>query len=284
MINNLFYHLTFSILRATISERQNHFKMKILVCVKQVPEPENAFIIDDSKEWIRPGTFSYRMNRFDESALEEALSIKDRYKAVGIDVISVGSENSKDVIRRAIGMGADAGIYIFHDPVGYVSPFLTASFIASYIKENNYDLIFAGAISEDSLQGQVGPLAAEMAGLPCVSFVVKQEISSDQKSMYVERELDGGLVEFFELALPALLTIQGGINKPRYPSLSNVLRASRAEIRTINSDLYTKSVPGQKNKQLTIPEKKREGYVLSGSVHEKAAELIRILSQKSFIA
>jgi electron transfer flavoprotein beta subunit len=224
------------------------------------------------------------MNRFDESALEEALSIKDRYKAVGIDVISVGSENSKDVIRRAIGMGADSGIYVFHDPVGYVSPFLTASFIASYIKENNYDLIFAGAISEDSLQGQVGPLAAEMAGLPCISFVVKQEISQDFKGIYVERELDGGLVESFELALPALLTIQGGINKPRYPSLSNVLRANRVEIRTINPDLFGKTVPMQGKLKLTIPQKRRDGHFLSGSVKEKSAELIRILSQKSFIA
>ena len=230
-----------------------------------------------------PGTFSYKMNRFDESALEEALSIKDRYKSVEIDVLSVGPENSKDAIRRALGMGADAGIHVFHDPGGYVSPFLTASFVASYIKENFYDLVFAGAVSEDYMQGQVGSLAAEMAGLPCVSFVVKQEISPDRKSIYVERELDGGLVESFELTLPALITIQGGINKPRYPSLSNVLRANRAEIRTINSDLYTKSVPRQRNLRLTIPEKRREGYVLSGSVQEKAAELIRILSQKAFI-
>lgn len=258
--------------------------MKMLVCVKQVPESDSSFIIGDSRDWIRRETFSYKMNRFDESALEEALSIKDRDKSVEIDVLSVGPENSKDALVRALGMGADAGIHISQNPGGYVSPFLTASCIASYIKENRYDLVLAGAVSEDYMQGQVGPLAAEMAGLPCVSFVVKQEISPDRKSIYVERELDGGLVESFELTLPALITIQGGINKPRYPSLSNVLRANRAETRTINSDLYTKSVPGQRNLRLTIPEKRREGYVLSGSVHEKAAELIRILSQKSFIA
>ncbi|MBU2622720.1 MAG: hypothetical protein KKD92_10425, partial [Proteobacteria bacterium] len=140
-----------------------------------------------------------------------------------------------------------------------------------------------GAMSEDYMQGQVGPLAAEMTGLPCVSFVVKQEISPDQKSIYVERELDGGLIESFELTLPALLTIQGGINKPRYPSLSNVLRANRAEIRTINADLVGKPDPKQTNTRITIPEKRRDGYVLSGSAQEKAAKLIRILSQKAFI-
>lgn len=257
--------------------------MKILVCVKQVPESDSSFIINDSGEWICKGAFSYKMNRFDETALEEALSIKDGYKSVEIDVLSVGPENSKDVIRRALGMGADAGIHILFDTEGYVSPLLTASCIASYIKGNRYDLVFAGAVSEDYMQGQVGSLAAEMAGLPCMSFVVKQEISPDIKNIYVERELDGGLVESFELTLPAILTIQGGINKPRYPSLSNMLRANRAEIKTINSDLICKTDPKPVFLRLTIPEKRREGYVLSGSVHEKAAELIHILNQKAFI-
>ncbi|MDP3286126.1 MAG: electron transfer flavoprotein subunit beta/FixA family protein [Desulfobacterales bacterium] len=257
--------------------------MKILVCIKQVPESDSSFIIDDSQKWIYMEPLSYKMNRFDESALEEALSIRDRYKSVGIDVLSVGTENSKDIIRRALGMGADAGIHILNDACGYISPFLTASYIVSYIKDNYYDLVFTGAMSEDYMQGQVGPLSAEMTGLPCVSFVVKQEISPDQKSIYVEREMDGGLIESFELTLPALLTIQGGINKPRYPSLSNMLRANRAEIRTINSDLISITDPKQINSRLTIPEKRREGYVLSGSVQEKASKLIHILSQKSFI-
>lgn len=257
--------------------------MKILVCIKQVPESDNSFIIDDPQNWICSELFSYKMNRFDESAIEEALSIKDRYKSVVIDVLSVGPENSKDIIRRALGMGADAGIHIFCDADGYISPFLTASCIAYCIKENFYDLIFTGAMSEDYMQGQVGPLTAEMAGLPCVSFVVKQAISNDQKNIYVEREFDGGLIESFELKLPALFTIQGGINKPRYPSLSNMLRANRAEIKTIHSDLICKTDPKPVTLRMTIPEKRREGYVLSGSVQEKAAKLIRILSQKTFI-
>ena len=223
------------------------------------------------------------MNRFDESALEEALLIKDGDKSAGIDVLSAGPETSKDIIRRALGMGADSGVHILCDADGYVSPFLTGSYIASYIKENYYDLVFTGAMSEDYMQGQVGPLAAEMTGLPCVSFALKQEISPDKKSIYVERELDGGLIESFEIKLPAVVTIQSGINKPRYPSLSNMLRANRAEIMTIDSNLLSKNNPKQISLRVTIPEKRREGYILSGSLQEKAAELIRILSQKAFI-
>ena len=257
--------------------------MKILVCIKPVPDPESHISIDDSQNRIRPSEL-FRMNRFDESALEEALLIKDGDKSAGIDVLSAGPETSKDIIRRALGMGADSGVHILCEADGYVSPFLTGSYIASYIKENYYDLVFTGAMSEDYMQSQVGPLAAEMTGLPCVSFVVEQEISPDKKSIYVERELDGGLIESFDIKLPALITIQCGINKPRYPSLSNMLRANRTEIMTIDSDSLGKNDPKQINLRMTIPEKRREGYVLSGSVQEKAAELIRILSQKSFIA
>jgi electron transfer flavoprotein beta subunit len=257
-------------------------KMKILVCIKAVPDPESLISINGSGNWIRTSGV-FRMSRFDETALEEALLLKDRDKSAVIDVISAGADYSKDVIRRAVGMGADGGIHIVCDAQGYVSPFLTASFIASYIKDNYYDLVFTGAVSEDCMQGQVGPLSAEMAGLPCVSFVVKQELSPDGKTVYVERETEGGVTESFEMTLPALVTVQGGINNPRYPSLSNMLRANRIEIKTIYPDTERKTDSRQTGLRLTVPEKKREGYVLSGSVQMKAAELIRILRQKAFI-
>jgi electron transfer flavoprotein beta subunit len=256
--------------------------VKILVCIKAVPDPESLISIDRSGNRIKTSGV-FRMNRFDESAIEEALLIKDRYKSAVIDVISVGPEYSKDIIRRALGMGADGGIHILYDNGGYVSPFITASFIAGYVKDNGYDLIFSGAVSEDYMQGQVGPLSAEMAGLPCVSFVVRQELSPGLRTVYVKREAEGGVTESFEMTLPAFLTIQGGINNPRYPSLSNMLRANRIEIKTVYPDAECKIDPRQISFRMSVPEKKREGYVLSGSVMAKAVELIRILRQKAFI-
>jgi electron transfer flavoprotein beta subunit len=256
--------------------------MKILVCVKAVPDSESLFVLDSSGNRVTTSG-SFRMNRFDESALEEALLIKGVCESAVVDVISVGPECSKDVIRRALGMGADGGIHIVYDNDGYVSPFITASFIAGYIKDNVYDMIFAGAVSEDNMQGQVGPLSAEMAGLPCVSFVVKQELSSGLKTVYVEREAEGGMTESFEIDLPAVLTFQGGINDPRYPSLSNVLRANRTVIKTICPDMAGGNDPRQMSLRMSIPEKRREGHVLSGSAKEKAVELINILRRKGFI-
>jgi electron transfer flavoprotein beta subunit len=256
--------------------------MKILVCIKAVPDSESVISIDDSESWIKEIN-QFRMNRFDEFALEEALSIKDRDKTVKIDVISIGSENSRDVIKRAIGMGADSGILISVNKSGYLSPFMTARYISSYVKEKEYDIILTGVMSEDYMQGQVGLLMAEMLGMPCASFVVKQEVLFDSKSLYAEREVEGGLIESVKISLPAVLTIHSGINKPRYPSLSNMLRAGRAEIKTIDPELTDGRESGQKIVRLTIPEKRRKGVVLAGSVKEKAAWLLKILKDKAFI-
>lgn len=255
--------------------------MKILVCIKAVPDSESVISIDDSESWINEIN-QFRMNRFDEFALEEALSIKDRDKTVKIDVISVGSESSRDIIKRAIGMGADSGILISVKS-GYLSPFMTAGYISSYVKEKEYDIIFTGVMSEDYMQGQVGPFIAEMLGMPCASFVVKQDVHFDSKSVHAEREIDGGLIESVKVSLPAVLTIHSGINKPRYPSLSNMLRAGRAEIKTIDPELTDGRESGQKIMRLTIPEKRRKGVVLAGSVKEKAAGLLKILKEKAFI-
>jgi electron transfer flavoprotein beta subunit len=256
--------------------------MKILVCIKPVPDYESAIIIDDSKKWIKESDH-LRMNRFDEFALEEALSIKDRDKTVTVDVISVGAAASKDIIKRALGMGADSGILILTDETGYISPFITAGYIASYVKENIYDLVFTGIMSEDYMQGQVGPLIAEILERACASFVVVQKILTDSKCFYAEREIEGGLIESVKISMPAVLTIHVGINKPRYPTLSNMLRAGRTEINIIDSRLMTGPEPKQKIRRLAIPEKRRDGVVLSGSVKEKAEKLFHILSQKAFI-
>jgi len=256
--------------------------MKILVCIKAVPDSESAISIDASGSWIKEIN-QFRMNRFDEFALEEALSIKDRDKTVKIDVISVGSESSRDIIKRAIGMGADSGILVSVNRSGYLSPFMTAGYISSYVKEKEYDIIFTGVMSEDYMQAQVGPFIADMLGVPCASFVVKQDVLFDSKCVYAEREIDGGLIESVKISLPAVLTIHSGINKPRYPSLSNMLRAGRTEIKTIDSELIDVRQPRQKIMRLTIPEKRRKGFVLTGSVKEKAAGFLNILKEKAFI-
>jgi electron transfer flavoprotein beta subunit len=223
------------------------------------------------------------MNRFDECAVEEALLIKETFPNTSVDVISVGAPRAAIVIRRALGMGADHGIHIVSEQVGYVSPFVTASWIASCAKKNNYDLILTGVMAEDDMQGQVGQMIAEFLSLPCATSTIFERLSPHKGTVYVEREIEGGARDTLELSLPAVLTIQSGINIPRYPSLSNILRAKKEKVETIDAKSVGHPESRQRVVRVEYPQKSRSGVVLEGTQQEKAAQLLEILREKSLI-
>jgi len=258
--------------------------MKILVCIKQVPDSETAFKINDTTNWIQMNNdIVFRMNRFDEFAIEESLRIKEKLPDVNIDVISVGPPRVTSTIRKALGMGADNGIHILLEKELYHSPYEIASLIAFYARDKNYDLIFTGVMAEDDMQCQVGQLIAGILNIPSASSTILERINPDDNAIYVEREIDNGLRESLDLLLPALLTIQSGINHPRYPSLSNVLRAKDQELITVDS----KSLPKIENRDrltgIYYPQKIKNGLFIDGSPEEKAEKLLEILHDKSLI-
>jgi len=258
--------------------------MKILVCVKQVPEAEIPIQIDDATGWIQKDVLTeFKMNRLDEYAVEEALLIKESIATTRIDVITVGPDRCDEVVRRAIGMGADSGIHIQTASNGYQSSFGVAAWIADFARDKNYALILTGAMSEDTMQGQVGPMIAARLGLPWATSVIFEKIASDQKSIYVEREIEGGHREMIELKLPAVITIQSGINTPRWPSLSNLLRANSQQLEKISSGDPAKSCQMEQLEELVYPQKRRGGLILSGSMQEKAARLLTIFREKSLL-
>jgi electron transfer flavoprotein beta subunit len=256
--------------------------MKILVCVKQVPDSEGIITIDDAGTWIRfEGTC--RMNRFDEFALEEALRIREKINVETIDALSVGRREVSSTIRKALEMGASGGIHIVTEDEGYLSPFDVASLIASFAGDRGYDLILTGVMAEDDMQSQVGQMTAEMLGYPCASSVIYEEIQPGKGSLYAEREIAAGERECLEMTLPAVLTIQSGINRPRYPSLSNVMRARTQKIETIKAF----SVKGLEKREKIIalrkPEVISKGVFLKGEQQEKARTLLKILHEKSIL-
>lgn len=260
--------------------------MRILVCVKQVPEfdPEAEIVIDPEGEGI---VFDHltalRMNRVDENAVEEALVIKKAFPDTAIDALSVGPEGADAAVRRAMGMGADGGIHIQTAAGRHLAGLQTAGWIAEVVRERGYDLILTGVMSEDLMQGQVGPLLAEMLGIPCATSVIAETVSEDQAAVRVEREIEGGYRDILDIRLPALLTIQSGINTPRYPSLSNVMRAKRAKLELFSSDSL-QPPPGLSPPQLRYPERTRAARFLEGSPEEKAAQLYDLLQEKSIIS
>jgi len=258
--------------------------MNILVCVKQVPESESPIAIDESGGWIQGEAITeFKINRLDEYAVEEALRIKQSIPGTCIDVITVGPERCEAVIRRAIGMGADLGIHVRTASDGYQSPYGVAAAIADFARGKNYALILTGAMSEDSMQGQVGPMLAARLDWPWATCVIYEKISADIKFIYVEREIEGGHRDLLELNLPAVITIQSGINTPRWPSLSNLLRANSQKLETVSIGDPPKLPRREFLSQVTYPQKNRDGVVLAGSVKDKAARLLKILGEKSLL-
>ncbi len=259
--------------------------MNILVCTKQVPDSESSILIDDKAAWIRSEEISeFRMNRLDEFALEEAVRIKETFSDATVDAISAGPDRSTEIIRRSIGMGADAGIHVDTGSGGYISSFEIASWIAEYARGKQYDLILTGAMSEDNMQGQVGPMIAKLLVRPCATAVIFEKIAPDKKKIYVEREIEGGSRDRLELPLPAVLTIQSGINTPRYPSLSNLLRANKQKLIQIHIADLAQRASAEKIAQIVYPQKTRAGTSLKGTAEEKARRLVDILRKRALLS
>jgi electron transfer flavoprotein beta subunit len=258
--------------------------MKILVCVKQVPESDAAIKMDDCARWIRPEkSISYKMNRFDEFAVEESVLIKEAFPGTRVDAISVGPVRAAMVVKRAIGMGADNGVHVETEGHGYLNPLAVASLIAGYARDRQYNLILTGIMSEDAMHGMVGPMLAELLSLPCATSVIFEKIFPGTETICVEREIKGGYRDTLELQCPAVLTIQGGINKPRYPSLSNMLRARHQKLETIVAGPDEQPGPLEEVMRVSYPQKSRSGMVLEGGREEKAVRLLKILREKTLI-
>jgi len=259
--------------------------MKILVCVKQVPEfdLEAEIKINESGQGVVTDHLTaFRMNRFDEYAVEEALLIKKELSDVKIDALTVGPEESAAAVRRAMGMGVDNGIHILTQEGNPLFAGQVAQWISNVVKIRDYDLILTGVMSEDQMQGQVGPMLAEFLNLPCATSVIAEKMTPENQTVLVEREIEGGYRDVLRLKLPAVVTIQSGINLPRYPSLSNVLRAKRAKLEIFEADSLSQQETATVS-TLDYPGKTRAAEVLSGSQSEKAQQLFRVLQEKAII-
>jgi electron transfer flavoprotein beta subunit len=138
-------------------------------------------------------------------------------------------------------------------------------------------------MSEDMMQFSVGPMIGQRLSLPWATSVIHTDITPDHQTIRVERELEGGIKAIVEINLPALLTIQSGINDPRYPSLSNLLRANKSRITTISADALNQPDPTCQTVGYAYPEKKRDGLVIKGTPQEKAETLLTMLREKSLI-
>ncbi len=258
--------------------------MKILVCIKQVLESGTDIKIDESGKWVHYSDSSrFEINPYDNYAIEEAILIKEKFEDAHIDVITVGPDRTADVLRRALGMGADEAIHIIDKTDGYRPPAVTASWISAYAKDKKYDLILTGIMSEDEMNAQTGPMIAQIMDLPCATATIRQNISEDKKSITIEREIEGGERDQFDITLPCVLTIQTGINSPRYPALSKVLRAKKKTFDIIQSETLDMPVHTPKLNDIILPIKEAQGLFIEGNIENKADQLLKILASRSLL-
>ena len=258
--------------------------MNILVCIKEVPAGDMQIRIDDSGRWVEAGGHEdYVMNRFDEYALEEAVRIKELFTGTTVEVLTVGPERCRAVIRRALAKGADTGIHLQDPTPGCPAAETVAAAIAGFCQTRTYDLILTGVISEDLMQGLTGPLLAARLSIPSAAAVIRQRIAPDRRTVLAACELESGWTEDVRLTLPALLTIQSGINRPRYPSLSNMMRARRQELTTLPCELPAGVKKASRIRTLSEPAATAGATFFEGSLEDKAGALLDLLSAQGVL-
>ncbi|SVB69677.1 uncharacterized protein METZ01_LOCUS222531, partial [marine metagenome] len=192
--------------------------MKIAVLIKQVPGSDSAFRPSENELWIDETQVQYEMNESDAYALEEALLIKENQGAGEVVVVCMGpSARAPRVIREALAKGADRAIHIVEESPFETDPYQIANILTECVKSESFDLILSGLQSMDLGMGQTGVLLGSMLGMPTATLVMATEINENK--IRVKRELESGWFQWVTVPLPACLSIQSGINTPRYPSL-----------------------------------------------------------------
>jgi len=255
--------------------------MKILVCIKQVPDMESRFRLAESGVWYDTTDLAWRMNEYDEYAVEQAVRLKEEIGDVDVTLLSIGPDKVKETMKKGLAMGCDRGVHVADDEISRKEPFEIAAIIATFARDKQFDLVFTGMQSQDRGSAQVGILVAEMLDIPGISTVV--DFAWKDGRIEVKRELEGGVRAKVAVDTPALVTCQLGLNKPRYPTLPNIMKAKKKELLSIPVQDLLAVEPRQQTAKMYFPEKKGGGLVLEGEPAELADKLIQILKDKTTV-
>lgn len=203
--------------------------MNCIVLMKQVPDTETVIRIDPEGKGIVTEGIKYVPNPYDEYAVEEALRIKEKFGEGKVTVVSMGPDRVMESVRTFLAMGADEAVHLKDEVFEGADPYATAKTIAAALKNMDYDIILMGRIAIDDQSMQVPAYLAEMLNLPIVQVVIKLEIADDKKKALATRQVEGGN-EVVEVALPAIITAQKGLNEPRYASLPGIMKAKKKPV------------------------------------------------------
>lgn len=260
--------------------------MKIIVCMKQVPIKDSQLKIKSDGSWIEESDLNFEINESDHYALEEALRLKEKHGGEVV-ILSMGPQRVTEAIKQGLAKGADRALHINNESFTRIDPFINAKLLAAAIRqEGDFDLVLTGLQSDDYGFGQTGVILAELLGVPSATIVM--EIQAQDSKIKVKRELESGWFQWVELPLPAVLTIQSGINQIRYATIKGIMMAKKKEIKPlgleelgISEDEIQESISGLKFHRIYVPEKTKKTEIFEGDPKEVAKKLVEKLKNEA---
>ena len=246
--------------------------MKIAVLVKQVIGSESALKISQDQKWIDDSSATFVMNPPDNYAIEEAMLIKEKIGVGEVVIVSMGPQRVQKVIREGLSKGADRGIHIETESLKEIDPLYTSKVLAETLRDENFDLILSGLQSDDGGMGQTGVLLGELLNMSTATLAIETDI--DQNKIRVKRELESGWFQWVELESPSSISIQSGINQPRYPSLKGIMGAKKKEIKVIPAPQVEKK---QSISEIFVPKKSKETEFIETDIDSTVERIIEIL-------
>jgi electron transfer flavoprotein beta subunit len=242
--------------------------MKFVAAIKQVPVRDSQ--LQPAGAWVDESNLSFEINEPDAYALEEALRLREKHGGEVI-VLCAGPERATQTIREALAKGADRAIHVLAE--GIREPFATARMLCDAIRAEAPELILTGLQSDDLGSGQTGVILAELLGLPHATIVMQVDITGP--TLRVKRELEDGWFQHITMPLPAVVTVQSGLNQLRYATLLGIKKAKTKEIRVVKPQ--EPPAPSQRIERVYLPEKRKQAQILSGDPAAAAAQLVKKL-------
>ena len=249
--------------------------MKIIVAIKQVPTRDSQLRVDASGRWIQDADLTFEINEPDAYALEEALQLKEKH---GGEVVALclGPSRASSTIREALAKGADRAIHIEEENITGHDTFGIATLLAAAVKAESPDLLLTGLQSDDLGYGQTGVVLAELLGIPHATIIM--QVEKLDGAIRVKRELEDGWFQFMTMPLPALLTIQSGINKLRYATLMGIKKAKTKEIKRLTAaELSASPAMASELAKVYMPQRSKQTVLLTGDAKSAAAQLVEKL-------
>lgn len=249
--------------------------MKIIVAIKQVPARDSQLRLNSAASWIDDGDLTFEINEPDAYALEEALQLKEKQGAGEVVALCLGPERAASTIREALAKGADRAIHLVCEEPEKLDPLAVAKLLASAVKTESPDLVLTGLQSDDVGSGQTGVILAELLGSSHATIIM--EVQPQTGAVRVKRELEDGWFQYITMPLPAVLTIQSGLNRLRYATLMGIKKAKTKELKAIDAAGIDTGAAATVLERVSEPERQKQTQMLDGTAKEQAAKLVEKL-------